>query len=127
MESYAIEKELSPNTEQPVWALYHVREDGTRGLVNRFLGEEQALYMQTHWMGVLQERKRYRTDPVYRRERDAADAREAARQRRGALAGKIGLAVVISAIVGLLVWAGGQGGSRGQYDDDDGCSVYWRC
>ncbi|WP_192248088.1 hypothetical protein [Mesorhizobium silamurunense] len=127
MESYAIEKELSPHTEQPVWALYHVREDGTRGLVNRYLAEEQALYMQTHWMDVLQERERYQIDPVYRRERDAADACEAARQRRGELAGKIGLAVVTSAIVGLLVLIAGQGGSGGQYDDDDGCSVYWRC
>ncbi|TIS53094.1 MAG: hypothetical protein E5W91_32420 [Mesorhizobium sp.] len=126
MESYAVEKEKSPYTNDPVWAVYHVRADGTRGLMERYLTEQQAQYMQSYWTDVLRERERYRSDPTYRQERDAADAAEAARQRRGEFAGKIGLAVVGSVLLGFLIWAGGQNDGHSQYDDD-GCSVYWRC
>ena len=76
LQRYAVESEQSRYTDEPVWAVYYVRTDGTRNLMERYTTEKQALYMQSHWTDVLRERERYQSDPAYRQERDAEAAEQ---------------------------------------------------
>ncbi|GLS33803.1 hypothetical protein SAMN04488498_12373 [Mesorhizobium albiziae] len=106
---FDIQKEQSSYGDgQEVWALYR-NVDGRWMLQNRYLKYEGAL-INAHY------------GSLPRPEPTPPSKWERTKDRFS----KLMVAVVVATFVGVYVYASMDGSGR-TYDDDYGCSIYWRC